>query len=349
METLIYFIVVIGPLIFIHELGHFLVAKRSGVRVERFSLGFPPRLFGFRRGDTDYCVSAIPLGGYVKMAGENPEEPSAGASDEFSSKSPGVRAAIIAAGPLANYILAFLIYVGIIWFGGNLVTLDNGLSIGSLREDWPAAQAGLDLGDRMLAIDGVELVDFESLRQYVGPRAGVPIEMSALRGDDTLTFSMVPRLETDPQSGDEHGMIGLSPEMGYEPAGFFRAVGISAQVTWQNTTMVTGFFGRLVSGRESPRNIGGPLFIASIAGEVAEQGWRYLFGLMALLSINLMILNILPIPVLDGGQLAFLLIEKLKGRPLSLTQRVRMQQIGLAFLFVLIIFVTINDIVRVLS
>jgi regulator of sigma E protease len=349
MQTFLYFLAVIGPLIFIHELGHFLVAKWRGVRVERFSLGYPPRLFGFKRGDTDYCVSAVPLGGYVKMAGENPEEPHAGAPDEFGSKSASSRAMIIAAGPLANYVLAFFLYSLTIWIGGDLVAVDNGLRVGSLREDMPAAAAGLAEGDLMLALDGVPLTAFQDLRDYVGPRPETPIEMTVERDGDTLKLELVPVLTSDPQTGEDMGMIGLSPAAAYQSIGFFASISRGADATWQNTKMVAGFFGRFVSGRESMSNLGGPLFIASVAGQVAEQGWRVLLSFMAILSINLMILNLLPIPVLDGGQLAFILIEKLKGTPLSITQRIRVQQVGLAFLFMVIILVTINDIVRVFS
>ena len=349
MSTLLAFLLVIGPLIFFHELGHFLVAKWRGVRVERFSLGYPPRLFGFRRGGTDYCVSAVPLGGHVKMAGDHPDDPAEGRPDEFAAKSAGSRALIIAAGPVANWVLAFLIYVGIIWVGGDLEVVDNGLRVGDLKAEWPAQMAGLQTGDLMLAVNGEPLSDFESLRGHVGPSAGEPVTLTVLRNGDTLQIAMVPRSEVDPQTGEAQGMIGLAPMFEYAPVGLGRAAQSGAQVTWNNTVMVTTFFGRLLTGRESPRSIGGPLFIASIAGQVADRGWRYLFGLMALLSINLVILNILPIPVLDGGQLLFILIETARGGPLSLRQRVWVQQIGLAFLFVLIIFVTINDIMRVLS
>jgi regulator of sigma E protease len=349
METLLAFLLVIGPLIFFHELGHFLVAKWRGVRVERFSLGYPPRLFGIKRGDTDYCVSALPLGGYVKMAGENPEEPTAGAPDEFMSKSLGSRALIIFAGPAANYILAFLLYFAIVFVGGELVIVEKGLRIGEMTPDWPAEQAGLQTGDRMLAVDGEPLADFEALREHVGPRPDVPLELTVERGTDTLNFSIVPKLTTDPQTGEEAGKIGIYPSTGFESRGLLQSLESGAVVTWEYTVMVTRFFGRFVSGKESPRNIGGPLFIASVAGKVADQGWRYFLGFMALLSINLAILNILPIPVLDGGQLLFILIEKIRRKPLSLKQRIKIQQVGLAFLLVLIIFVTINDILRELS
>ena len=201
----------------------------------------------------------------------------------------------------------------------------------------------------MIAMDGQSLEDFEAVRAYVGPRADVPITLTVERGTDTLQFDLVPQLTSDPQTGDDMGMIGLSPAAAYQPVGAMTAVTRGAQATWQNTVMVAGFFARFVSGKESFSNLGGPLFIASVAGQVAEQGWRMLFSFMAILSINLAILNLLPIPVLDGGQLLFILIEKLKGRPLSLAQRLRVQQVGLAFLFVLIILVTINDLMRVLS
>jgi regulator of sigma E protease len=349
MGTLGYFLLVIGPLIFIHELGHFLVAKWRGVRVERFSLGFPPRLFGFKRGDTDYCVSAVPLGGYVKMAGENPEENVEGAPDEYTSKSPGARALIIIAGPAMNYLLAFALYVGVIFVGGDLKIVDSGLQVGEMTPEWPAQAAGLLTGDWILAIDGEPVADFEALKAYIGPRGGEPITLTVLRGADTVILGLTPRAAEDPQSGVTEGKIGIYPMTAFESVGLWPALKAGAEATWQNTVMVGNFFFRFVSGRESPRNIGGPLFIASIAGQVAEQGWRYFIGFMAILSINLAILNVLPIPALDGGQLLFLLIERIKGKPLSLKQRIAVQQVGLAFLFVLIIFVTINDIVRVLS
>lgn len=351
MGTVWAFLLTIGVLIFIHELGHFLVAKWRGVRVERFSLGFPPRLFGFKKGDTDYCISAVPLGGYVKMAGENPEEEreSGPAPDDFSAKSASSRAMIIAAGPIMNYVLALLLYIVIIMIGGTIVVVDNGLRVGQLTDDWPAQQAGLQAGDLMLAIDGTPLDSFQDLKSYVSPRAGQELTVTVLRGEDTLNFTMAPKLTTDVQTGTEDGKLGIFPGTSFTSAGFWESIETGTAITWRNTKMVVGFFVRLVSGRESPRNVGGPLFIASIAGEVAQQGWRQFLGFMAILSINLAILNILPIPVLDGGQLTFILVEKLKGKPLSLKQRMMIQQVGLAFLLMLIIFVTVNDIVRVFS
>jgi regulator of sigma E protease len=349
MGTLGYFLLVIGPLIFIHELGHFLVAKWRGVKVERFSLGFPPRLFGFRRGDTDYCISAVPLGGYVKMAGENPEEASQGAPWEYSSKSAGARALIIIAGPAMNYLLAFVLYAAVVLIGGELRVVDSGLRVGEMTPDWPAVQAGVQQGDLIVAIDGLPVADFDALKSYVGPRADQEITLSLVRGSDTLALPVIPRAAADPQSGVTEGKIGIYPQTAFTRVSAWAAVRSGAAVTWQNTKMVGSFFVRFVTGRESPRNIGGPLFIASIAGQVAEQGWRYFVGFMAILSINLAILNILPIPALDGGQLLFLLIERIKGKPLTLKQRIAVQQVGLAFLLVLILFVTINDILRVLS
>ena len=349
MHTAFYFLFVIGPLILIHELGHFLVAKWRGVRVERFSIGYPPRLFGFRRGDTDYCISAIPLGGYVKMAGDNPEEIVTPAPDEFSSKPAGARALIILAGPLANYVLAFLLYCSVVWVGGELAVVDSGLRVGSLKSDWPAQQAGLREDDLILQLDGQPVKDFDALRQHVSPRAGIPVQITLVRGADTITLAVTPQTSADPETGKDVGMIGLSPKAEYTRVGPLTAIVHGARITWQNTVMVAGFFGRFVSGGESLKNLGGPLFIASVAGQVADQGWRMLFGFMAILSINLVILNLLPVPVLDGGQLLFILIEKLKGTPLSLTQRIRVQQVGVAFLFLVILLVTINDLMRVLS
>ncbi len=245
--------------------------------------------------------------------------------------------------------MAFLLYVGILWAGGMLDVVDAGLRVGTLKADWPAQQAGLSEDDLILSLDGQAVTNFDALRSHVGPRAGTPVTFTVLRGADTVHVAVTPRVAPDPETGEDVGMIGLSPKAEYQPVGPFAAVVEGARVTWQNTLMVAGFFGRFVSGGESFKNLGGPLFIASVAGQVADQGWRVLLGFMAILSINLAVLNLLPIPVLDGGQLLFILIEKLKGTPLSLSQRLRVQQVGVAFLFLVILLVTINDLVRVFS
>ncbi|MEW6412233.1 MAG: RIP metalloprotease RseP [Candidatus Zixiibacteriota bacterium] len=350
MLTMLAFIFVLGVLIFIHELGHFLVAKKVGIKVEKFSLGFPPNIFAKKWGETTYCIGLIPLGGYVKMAAENPGEETTGSPDEFMSKSVGERAAVIFAGPFMNYVLAIVLLIGIFMFSGKAVYDDNKVVVGEVVDGSPAQLADLRIDDIIIAIDNHPIANFDSLRNRINAVVERPIDLTWTRGNDTINAAMTTIISEVPNldgSIDTVGVIGFSQKpVRYESYGVgeaFEQGFITAHViVWETIK----FIKRIVSGEVSAKMIGGPIFIAQQSGKEARKGAANLFFFMALLSVNLAVLNVLPIPVLDGGSLVFLAMEKLKGSPLSMRARVIAQQVGLVVLLGLILVVTYNDIIR---
>ncbi len=345
------FVFVLGILIFIHELGHFLVAKRAGIRCEQFSLGFPPHLFKRKWGETEYCIGVIPLGGYVKMAGEQPGEESTGAPDEFMSKTVGQRAAVIFAGPFMNYVLAIFLLIGISWLAGRPVTDDSKIIVGEVAEDKPAEMAGLEPDDVIIAIDGKPVSDFDSARVMINAKVEKPVELTWVSGTDTISKDIVTTSGELPNLDggiDTVGVIGFTEKvLRTERAGFIQAVGDGFVQAHMLVWYTVKFVKQLVMGQISPKLIGGPVFIAQESGRQAQKGAANLFFFMALLSVNLAILNVLPIPVLDGGHLVFLAIEKIRGGPLSMRARVIAQQVGIVVILTLVVFVTYNDILRI--
>jgi regulator of sigma E protease len=349
MTTLLSTVFVLGVLIFIHELGHFLVAKWSGIRVDRFSLGFPPSIVKRKVGETEYCIGAVPLGGYVKMAGENPDEEATGAPYEFMSKPVRIRTAVVAAGPFMNFVLAWLIMWGIFFFQGVAETDPDHAVIGVVSPDGPAHAAGLMEGDIITAINGTPVSSFADMAVLISNEVEKPIAINWQRNDQEMSATITTIAdETYNAQGEKIavGRIGVG-EMGeYRPLGFVSAAVEGFSETIFFVKMIGKFVWDLVSLKISAKMIGGPVFIAQMAGQRAQLGFSALLVFMAFLSVNLAILNILPIPALDGGHLIFLLIEKLKGSPLTVTQRMIAQQIGLVFLIIVIVMVTYNDIVR---
>ncbi len=353
MTTVISTIFVLGILIFVHELGHFLVAKRVGIRVEKFSLGFPPKLIGFRYGETEYCISIIPLGGYVKMAGENPDESEVtGAPYEFMSKPPSRRAMVIVAGPLMNYVAAFLIYFILFMVQGDLMTYDDKAVIGYVAENSPAEAAGILEDDEIMSINGTAVSNFKDLSEMISPKIAEEVTIELKRESETHTITLTTVLDSVMQMSGQWkpvGRIGVGQKFWWEPIGVFASIHRGAERTWEMTSLIFSFLYKLLTGQVSPKMMGGPLFIAEVSGEAARIGMAALFEFIAMLSVNLAILNILPIPVLDGGHLGFLGIEVLRRRPITLKQRALVQQVGLAFLLFVMVFITYNDIVRWLS
>lgn len=350
MTTLLSTVFVLGVLIFVHELGHFLVAKWAGIKVERFSLGFPPKMIGKTVGETEYCLSWIPLGGYVKMAGENPEESEiTGDPREFMSKSVGTRFWVIAAGPLMNFVAAVLIFIGVLWLHGRDVPDPNSVIVGPVVEDGPADQAGITSGDAILAVDHVPVDSFPQMASLIHARPGDSIWIAWERGDDLYSAklqTMTDTVTTESGADSVIGLIGVGMGFRTEKVGLGEAIVGGVGQTFAICGEMIIFLGKLVSGGVSIKMVSGPVGIARIAGQVAQEGWYVLLNFMAVLSLNLAILNILPVPVLDGGHIVFLAIEKVRGRPLSLKQRAVAQQVGLVLLLLLIVTVTYHDILR---
>jgi len=349
MTTALATIFVLGVLIFFHELGHFLVAKRAGIKVHQFSLGFPPLILKKKWGETEYCIGLIPLGGFVRMAGENPDDDMTGAPNEFMSKNVGVRAAVVAAGPIMNLILAWLILWGLFFFEGEPYSSNV---IAQVGENTPAEMAGLLPGDKIIAVNDETISDYETMTAAISKYLEKPLNVVWMRDDQEMSASITTITDTVyNETGDKVpvGMIGIGVQVEYLNVGFFDAVGKGFMRSVGFVRMVVEFVYNLVTGKISPKMIGGPVFIAQLAGETAQVGFSVLLYFMALLSVNLAVLNIMPIPVLDGGHLVFLAIEKIKGSPLSMNQRSIAQQVGLVFLLLVIVLVTYNDIVRFIS
>lgn len=350
MTTVLSFVFVLGVLIFIHELGHFLVAKWMGVRVEKFSLGFPPNIFARRKGDTTYCIGIIPLGGYVKMAGDNPSEDRQGRPDEFLSKTVAQRAAVIFAGPFMNYVLTIVILIGVFFFSGEQIVDTERIQVGEVTEDSPADRAGLLADDVIIAIDGTPMTIFDSLRLRIYARPLAPVEITWVHQNDTITKTMITDTSVMPTAEgtmDTVGIIGFTQKViGTRRLGVFEAVERGFVVSHVLIYETVKFVKKTITGQVSAKMIGGPLFIAQQSGKEARKGAANLFFFMAMLSVNLAVLNVLPIPILDGGHLVFLLVEKIRGAPLSVGALMRAQQVGMVLLFSLIIFVTYNDVLR---
>lgn len=418
------FILVLGFLIFAHEAGHFMFAKLFRVRVLVFSFGFGKRLFGFRKGDTDYRVSLIPLGGYVRMAGDNPEENVAGNQDEFLSKPKWQRFLILFAGPFMNVVIAITFVAALAMVGTEqLVTKPI---IGEVLPNKPAAKAGLQTGDRIVRINKEKVDDFEDIRMLVSMNAGTPLRVEYERNGKLAATTLTPEREesqfgpvgragiqyglepvvgrvepnspaaaaglqagdrivsangkpvralddyaatsdalktkplalvvargaqqlpltvapsTDPQLTLWRGVI---PQTRLFKLSFVPALQYSVKENWRMLKLAFSAIGRLFRPEGSVKELSGPINIARISGEMFRRGWIEVLSLMAMISLQLGIMNLLPIPVLDGGHIMILLIEGIARRDLSLRVKERIQQLGFAVLATLMIVVLYNDVI----
>lgn len=432
MTSILAFVFVLGVLIFVHELGHFLMARRIGVRVLTFSLGFGPKLIAVRRGDTEYCISAIPLGGYVKMAGENPDDARTGASDEFLSKSKWQRFQVLVMGPVMNLVLAVVVMAAVLYQGApapafmqqatvvgvvndNSALKPSGLQVGdrivavdgdptpnweqflnaiaakskrqvslrvdrdgktvdltfvptgqgrydlvnldslgilpiihpqitSLQRDAPAYEAGLRPGDVILAADGQRGVNRNSLVELIKAHEGKPITLEIKRDQQVLQVPVTPR------------KIGDTVIMGAQLNGFemrtiepgpIEALKMSVDQNWTWAKMIMETLGGLFTRHTSVKQLMGPVAIADLSGMAAEQGLLQLFNLMAMISLNLGLLNLMPIPVLDGGHIAILALEGVSRRDFSMKVKEKMLVAGFVLLLMLMVTVIYNDLTRI--
>ncbi len=348
------FLVVLGVLIFFHELGHFLVAKYFGISVLKFSLGFGPKVFGKKIGETEYLISAIPLGGYVKMLGENDDEEGnpispLDAQRSFSHKPAIQRIAVVGAGPLFNLLLALVIFCASFAFSGMQVLTTE---IGQVREGSPADKAGLMKGDLIVGVNGLETEAWPQLKEFVKTNRGEPIEVTLLRDGETLTVTVIPEMSTVKNIFGEEIK---TPLLGVVSAGTFKEVRLGFPgamkegflKTWEIIKLTCLTVVKLFQGIVSIKTLGGPILIGQMTGQLAEESWAYLIPFTAVISINLGILNLLPVPILDGGFIVFLLIELIIGRPLNVKKREFAQKLGIGLLVLLMIVVIYNDIARI--
>ncbi|MCP4582870.1 MAG: RIP metalloprotease RseP [candidate division Zixibacteria bacterium] len=355
MTTILAFIFVLGLLVFVHELGHFIAAKRSGIRVERFSLGFPPKLIGKTVGETEYCIGVIPLGGYVKMVGENEfDEGYVAQPGDFMAASLWKRFIVITAGPFMNFVTAILLFFVIYWATGIPEPVPNTVSSTSILPGSPAENAGLTAGAEILSIDGIIFEDYAEMSGYISQRPNQELLFSWKAEDGVHSEIIIPLENTVADSAGVEKIvgrigIGIGPMFEYRPTGPWQALKEGTDATLFLTGEMFKIIWRLITQQESLKNLGGPVMIAQQAGKAAEQGFLSLLGLAAFLSVNLAILNILPIPVLDGGHLVFLSIEGVLRRPVSIKGRLIAQQIGMAVLLLLMVVVTYNDVARLLT
>lgn len=350
MTTLWSFLVVLSLLIFVHEFGHFLVARKLGIKVLKFSIGFGPRIWGKIKGDTDYCISAVPLGGFVKMLGENPGEeikPREKAVS-FSHRPVSHRAAVVFAGPLFNFLFAWVIFFFILIFMGNPVVLPE---IGSVQKGSPAERAGILAGDSITAINNTPIKTWNDVSSVIKKGKEGSIEIDIMRKGKEIHLGVIPELRNVKTIfGDEVRVpiIGItsSGKMELQSTNPLSAAWLATERTWEVTVMICKGIVKLFERVVPLSSLGGPIMIAQMAGEQARQGAVSLFYFMALLSINLGLLNLLPIPVLDGGHLFFFTIEAIMGKPLSIKQMQIAQQAGLLLLGSLMLLVFYNDIMR---
>jgi regulator of sigma E protease len=344
------FIIVLGVLIFFHELGHFLVARLFGVGVEKFSLGFGPRLFGKTIGMTDYRVSLIPLGGYVKMVGEEPDteiEPYL-IPQSFTHKSVFKRFLIVAAGPMSNLLLAVAIFFLVFQSSGTYVLRPL---VGEVDVPSPAAQSGLQKDDLVVAINGMAIESWEEMAAQISDSQGRAMAFVVERAGQRLTFDLVPELKTTQNlfgEDIERYVIGIRSAGDVIPRelSLVESVQMSVARTWEITELTVLSVVKLIQGKLPAETLGGPIKIAQMAGAQAREGVLNLLIFTAVISINLGILNFLPIPVLDGGHLMFFTIEMITRRPVSIKVREIAQQFGIFLLILLMIFVIYNDIVN---
>ena len=427
MTTVLAFVFVLGVLIFVHELGHFLMARRIGVRVLTFSLGFGPKLLSFRRGDTEYCVSAIPLGGYVKMAGENPEDTRTGSADEFLSKTKWQRFQVLVMGPVMNIVLAIVVMALVLYQGARVAANDDPV-IGSFTETSVAKAAGLQPGDRIVSVDGTPVDTWEELQMQIIPKANRRVHVVAERGGQQVDVDLVPaaqgkfeigdagivrvmrpqiravfdgspakeaglqggdvilavggergvtrdraielirahenkplvfELERDgqtrtltvtPRRIDDVPMIGahIDPlETRIVDPGPLEAIELSLQQNWEWSKLIVKTLVGLFTRETSVKQLMGPVAIADLSGTAAQQGWLELFTLMGMISLNLGLLNLMPIPVLDGGHITILALEGLARRDFSMRVKEKMLLAGFALLLMLMVTVIYNDLTRV--
>lgn len=345
------FIVVIGILVFIHEFGHFLLARLCGVGVEVFSLGFGPKIFKKTVGRTEYCISAIPLGGYVKMVGESPDAEVSPEEESlsFTRKKLWQKSLIVAAGPVFNFLLAIVIFYMLYQFVG--VYLAKPV-VGEIMPDSPALSAGLKSGDVIKEINRKPMNSFEDIALFIQKEQGNRLDIIIERDGRLMGKEITPMLSKGKNAFGEEvdkyviGIVG-SGDVFHKRFNPFQAMGRAIKDTYSIVHLTIVSVGKMIDGSVSKDNLAGPIMIAQMAGKQAKAGIENFAWFIALLSVNLGIINLFPIPVLDGGHLLFFSIEAITGKQVNDRLREKMMQFGAALLMLLMVFVFYNDIIRI--
>lgn len=351
MLTALAVVFVFGLLVMVHEFGHYIVARLNGIKVMEFAFGFGPKIIGFRGKETDYSLRLVPLGGFVRLYGmdaeidENGVQTIASPSDPRSYRNKKVwqRMSVIAAGPLMNFVLAIVLFMLVFAYYGIPIS-GSGNNIGTLIEGKPAQKAGIQPGDRIISVDGVQTPTWNSLTEVIHSKPGQQIVVVVEHEGKQLALTI--NTEKDAQSG--FGMIGIAPEVIYQKTTILESARYGLERTIEFTRFIMVTLIQMIS-REVPADVGGPVAIAQAIGQGAEQGWANLLGLTGVLSIQLGLLNLFPIPALDGSHLVFLMIEGLRGKPINPERQNFVNLIGFVFLLALMLAVTYQDIVKLFA
>ncbi len=340
MVTILISIVIIAVLILFHETGHFLVARRIGIPVYEFSIGFGYKIFSWRKDEVDYSIRIFPLGGFVRMAGEEP-----GDQDDphgYSHRTPLEKIRVSFAGPFMNFVLALLIFIYSYAFIGIPQTTDEPI-IGKVFSEQPAEKAGIMAGDRILAVNGNEVETWDDFTNLLTAQAaGTAVVLEIQREGRNTEIEVIPEIS----SSTGLPAIGVLSNIVYEKQGLLTAISIGLQQTYQLTMILLGGLWIMVTGGASAADIAGPVGIVGLIGDAAQVGTVFLLSFAAFLSINLGILNLLPIPALDGSRIVFALIEAIRKKPVQPEKEGFIHWLGFMFLMALIVLVTFNDIMK---
>ncbi|MFP4016134.1 MAG: RIP metalloprotease RseP [Halanaerobiales bacterium] len=354
MLTAISFIVVLGILVFIHEFGHYLTAKLVGIRVEEFALGFGPKLISTKKGETVYSIRGIPLGGFCKMTGETLPDENMSEEEKaiyyetkeegrtFDQKSPWQRFLVIFNGPLMNFVLAMLISSLILFIYGLPIEGVNSNVMGDIVPGTPAAEAGLRVGDKVLEINGQEVEDWDDLVTAIKESDGSKLNFVVMRNGQKITLEITPIEDMDSQP-----YIGIVGETINRDVGLFEALKLGFISTFNYIKNFVTAIISMISG-DIPGDVAGPVMIASMVGQAAHIGIKSLLNLTFILSVNLGLLNLLPVPALDGGHIFFIIIEIIRGKPLNPEKQNLINLIGLSLLMILMLFVIFVDLRRII-
>jgi len=356
MNSALSFIIVLGVLIFVHEFGHFITAKLFNIKVLKFSLGFGPQIVAKQFGETEYRIGILPLGGYVKMLGEQPGEEISGEDRDrsFSDQPVFKRFLVVLAGPLFNLLSAILIFFFIFAIVG-LPQPIPGTEIGQVAEQSPAQKAGFLPGDIITAINNIPTREWQEVSEAIRTSSGRELQFTIKRQEQSLVLTGTPdKSEVKNIFGEAvetRYLMGITKksDVTYEQTSIIEAFKAGIEQTWFYIYLTIMSLVKIVQRVVPASEIGGPILIAQMAGQQLEAGWMNLLSFMAVLSVNLGIINLFPIPILDGGHLVFFSVEALRRKPLSMRSQEILQQIGLVLLATLMVFVFYNDFARIFS